>query len=163
MHSESRYNGTEGKIINIIVSTEGHEVTKEDVNSTVEFYKNEFNDDNNIAVLNQSESFKYDASKIVIEGNAIKNFDKLFGEVLPLGTRVIDNNYRFINEMVESKKVIGRFIEKALTVSANGNVFPGCVMSYDRVDKEFMFSIFDCEKDFFEKVEVFCWEHPHPG
>ena len=45
-------------------------------------------------------------------------------------------------------------------MSANGNVFPGCIMSYDKVDNSPMFNIMDCTNDFFQRVNEFCWEHP---
>ena len=47
-----------------------------------------------------------------------------------------------------------------MSISANGNVFPGCLMSYDRVDKSPMFNIIDCKNDFFKRVNSFCWRYP---
>ncbi len=33
-------------------------------------------------------------------------------------------------------------------------------MSHKRVDKEYMFNILDCNKDFLQKVNNFCWLYP---
>lgn len=48
----------------------------------------------------------------------------------------------------------------SVVIFTNGNVFPGCLMSYERVDKEYMFNILDCKNNFFDLVNDFCWMHP---
>ena len=52
------------------------------------------------------------------------------------------------------------FVNKAITISANGNVFPGCLMSYDRVDNEKLFNIIYCHNDFYDRVDKYSWKHP---
>ena len=65
-------------------------------------------------------------------------------------------NYYFLLDLKDDR----RLITKTLSVSANGNVFPGCLMSYDRVDTSPMFNMMDCNNDFFERVNDFCWQYP---
>lgn len=51
-------------------------------------------------------------------------------------------------------------INKTITISANGNVFPGCLKPYVKVDAEPMFNISECNGNFYEKVNEWSWEHP---
>lgn len=160
INTEFNYSGAENKCVGILISTEGHNTTERQVNDTIQFYKTEIDDDENVALLNQAQSFKYDRLGIAIEGNALVNFDKLFGEVVPRNAYSIDNNYRFIKRVTRDNKAICSFIGKTISISANGNIFPGATMPYERVDKEKMFSIFDCDGDFMARLESFCWVHP---
>ena len=154
------YDGIEGKKVRIVISTRGHKTKKETIDDTINYYEEMFEHSEEIAVLNQSDAVNVKEKGLVISGNAEKNFDKLFGKTIPFGSRIIDNNYYFYDEMLKDGVVSGYFIEKTLTVSANGNVFPGATLSYDQVDKEFLFNILNCNKDFFPRVEAFCWQHP---
>ena len=160
INTEFNYSGAENKCVGILISTEGHNTTEKQVNDTIQFYKTEIDDDENVAILNQEQSYKYDKSAIAIEGNALVNFDKLFGEVVPRNAYLIDNNYRFIERVTRNNKVICSFVGKTISISANGNIFPGATIPYDRVDTEKMFNIMDCHNDFMARLESFCWEHP---
>ena len=93
MNTFFNYSGAEYKAVAVYVSTTGHDTTEQQVNDTIDFYKAEVNDEKNVAILNQSKSFKFDTQPITIDGNAFKNFDKLFGNVVPSGTSINDNYY----------------------------------------------------------------------
>ena len=140
---------------NIIISDIGRNpLNKKHIDNNIKFFRdNILNDDFNIE--RQSASFR-DFGSISIEGNAERNFRELLGDyVLIDDIRIIDNNYYFLFIYDDIS-----IITKTLTVSANGNVFPGCIMSYDKVDNSPMFNIMDCTNDFFQRVNEFCWEHP---
>ena len=149
------------RLINMIVSTYDHTTSDDDVGDTLEYYTSMIND-NGFSAVSQTNSYKYKAnnSSYAIEGKVIDNFDLLFGSTVPSNVRVIDNNYCFIRHMETDGEITGIATRKTLTVSANGNVFPGCLMPYNRVDCEKIFNIMDCNNDFFERIEAFCWEHP---
>lgn len=94
---------------------------------------------------------------LALEGRAAKNYKDLLGNTVSLDAiRYINHNYYFILDLKEDNHLI----TKTLSVSANGNVFPGCLMSYDRVDKSPMFNIKDCKNDFFRRVNSYCWRYP---
>lgn len=140
---------------NIIISDIGRNpLNKKHIDNNIKFFRdNILNDDFNIE--RQSASFR-DFRSISIEGNAERNFRELLDDyVLIDDIRIIDNNYYFLFIYDDIS-----IITKTLTVSANGNVFPGCIMSYDKVDNSPMFNIMDCTNDFFQRVNEFCWEHP---
>lgn len=140
---------------NIIISDIGRNpLNKKHIDNNIKFFRdNILNDDFNIE--RQSASFR-DFGSISIEGNAERNFRELLNDyVLIDDIRIIDNNYYFLFIYDDIS-----IITKTLTVSANGNVFPGCIMSYDKVDNSPMFNIMDCTNDFFQRVNEFCWEHP---
>ena len=94
---------------------------------------------------------------LALEGRAAKNYKDLLGNTVALDAiRYINHNYYFLLDLKDDR----RLITKTLSVSANGNVFPGCLMSYDRVDTSPMFNMMDCNNDFFERVNDFCWQYP---
>ena len=80
---------------------------------------------------------------LALEGRAKDNINELLVNNVSLDEiRTINHNYYFLLDLKDDKHLI----TKTLSISANGNVFPGCLMSYDRVDKEPMFNIMDCKK-----------------
>ena len=94
---------------------------------------------------------------LALEGQAAKNYKDLLGNNVALDAiRYINHNYYFILDLKEDNHLI----TKTLSISANGNVFPGCLMSFDRVDKSPMFNIMDCKNDFFRRVNSYCWRYP---
>ena len=94
---------------------------------------------------------------LALEGRAKDNINELLVNNVSLDEiRTINHNYYFLLDLKDDKHLI----TKTLSISANGNVFPGCLMSYDRVDKEPMFNIMDCKNDFFKRVNSFCWRYP---
>ena len=123
------------------------------------------NDDFNI--VKQSATFGENSKEpYEIEGNALKNFKQLLDynkEYDLKDIRIIDNKYRFIsvfNDYYGDILSNSYFYSKTLSISVNGNVFPGCLTSYENVDKNPMFNIMNCNGDFFEKVISWVWLHP---
>lgn len=116
----------------------------------------------------QSDTFVDENGPITLEGNARANCRKLLGDSISIDrVRILDNQYYLIERIGGGgdMRIVPLFasseaIFKTISVSANGNVFPGCMMGYDRVDREKMFNIADCDKDFFYRVKEWCWEHP---
>lgn len=160
------YKGIEDKKIGVIVSTHGHDTSSDEVDQTINFYRSKV-DDEDFAIVSQSDSFD-ELGLLILEGNAKENYRELIGElsgdsIRVNALRILDNNYFFVDKMEGLNDSVPKdagYIDKTLTVSSNGNVFPGCFMSYKRVDLERMFNIFDCKHDFFERVERWCWKHP---
>lgn len=158
------YKETSWKKVYIIVSDNGRPNTNnKQIDELIDYYQNNIEDED-FCIIRQSNDFK-SLDGIELEGNALKNYKEFCGDEVALNKiRIIDNNYYFIKESANEeyaqflKNTI--LIAKTLTVSANGNVFPGCLMSYERVDKEHMFNIFDCKNNFFDLVNDFCWSHP---
>ena len=98
-----------------------------------------------------------DLGCLALEGRAAKNYKDLLGNNVSLDdVRILNHNYYFLIGLKNNKHII----TKTLSISANGNVFPGCLLSYDRVDKSPMFNIIDCTNDFFKRVNSFCWRYP---
>lgn len=155
--------------LSIIVSDVAHERT--DVGSMIRYYKQI--EDDEFSIVLQSESHENDTDTLkngvktlILEGNALENCEHILGKaVASKHIRYLDNSYNFIFRM---KDLCGQakffesdeFISKTITVSANGNVFPGCMMSYKRVDAEPLFHIAECNNDFFERVKKYCWNNP---
>ena len=159
--SYPNYKYIAGKAISVIASTYGHDIAKSETQKTIDYYNNAINDDDFI-IVSQSDAYWQDVGGIVIEGNAVENFDKVFSErrISPDEISVNDNYFSFIKQIEKDNKAIGYFVSKTLTVSANGNVFPGAAMPYLRVDQEKMFNILECNGDFLQRVNSFCWKHP---
>ncbi|MCD7726753.1 MAG: 4Fe-4S cluster-binding domain-containing protein [Ruminococcus sp.] len=154
---------------NIIFSETERNTPKETIAASMNCFLNQI-DDEYFKCIKQGEQFAT-FGLLDIEGNAKKNYKELLNNKNTTA-RIINNNYYFyyeptpdnetpikggdFAEYIEKKP----FIEKTLTVSANGNVFPGISLSYNRVDSNPMFNIMDCKHDFFEKVKEWCWKHP---
>lgn len=148
------YNGTDGKKVYCIVSTKEHN-NSEHINDTMIFY-NQI-DNPYFAVVSQDDTAKNKKSNLIISGNAEKNYKKIIDKKININDiRIINNDYDIITECDDEHI----FINKTLTVSANGNVFPGCLMSYEDVDKKPMFNILNCNNDFFDRIDTFCWQNP---
>lgn len=112
--------------------------------------------DENFIISRQSYTMN-DFGCLALEGQAAKNYKDLLGNNVALDAiRYINHNYYFILDLKEDNHLI----TKTLSISANGNVFPGCLMSFDRVDKSPMFNIMDCKNDFFRRVNSYCWRYP---
>ena len=151
------YNGTEKKKISLIVSETFHD-NKECVDDTINFYQ--INDDN-FSIVKESTSFKSQGERyaLTIEGRTLLNYDKLLGTVVKANdVRVIHNKYFLFSTYVNNSKC--RYWSKAISVSANGNIYVGCSSSYERIDTNPLFNITECNYDFFDKMEEWCWQHP---
>lgn len=96
--------------------------------------------------------------QIVIEGNAEKNYH-VFSEEDLEQVRTVYNKYCIIKDGVANKDT-KKCITKILSVGANGKVYVGCVMSYEHVERDYLFNIMDCNHDFWFRVDEWCWENP---
>lgn len=151
----SNYENTEDKKVSLIISTYQHDnVTY--VDDAITYY-NMIDNPYFMALSQDKARPNVKRNFVVIEGNAEKNYKKLIVDKTNIDNiRIIDNNYDIITEIDD----IHIFINKPLTVSANGNVFPGCMMSYKNVDKRPMFNILNCNSDFINRIDTFCWQNP---
>ena len=148
------YKGVTKEGVYIIVSSYHHNVNADVLNKTISFYE-EIND-KKFRVLKQNESFNLGEYGTFISGLAVENYKDLINSPVDMEViRIINNNYYLMrnNEQIQS-------ISKTLTVSANGNVFPGCSQEYQQVDENPMFNINECDDNFIEKVQEWSWEHP---
>lgn len=161
--TEKIYAGTYGSKFNIIVSDHSRQTNQRQIDNIINFFHEQIKDED-FSIVRQSDSYN-SFGCITLEGNAAKNYKVLLNKEVSLSDiRILNNNYYF---MAKSANLSSEpffkdtvFIRKTLTVSANGNVFPGCLMSYERVDSNPMFNIMECNKDFYKRVNKFCWEHP---
>ena len=158
----SIYRGIAHTKIAIIVSEFGHTQTQTQIDEFMTLC-NQINDDD-LGVVKQTWSFE-DGKNITLEGNAKKNYKELLTEPISLGDiRILDNKYSLIKTLstAPNERFLHNmnYVAKTLTVSVNGNVFPGCMMEYDRVDSEYMFNIFELNGDLFPRVEDYCWKNP---
>lgn len=158
------YKQTNWRKAYIIVSDIGRpDTNNKQIDKLIDYYQSNI-DDEDFCITHQSNDFKTH-DRIELEGNALKNYKEFCEDEVELNKiRIIDNGYHFMSESAnveyESFFKNATFILKTLTVSANGNVFPGCLMSYERVDREYMFNVLDCKNNFFDIVNDFCWMHP---
>lgn len=147
----------------IISDADRPDANNKQIDELIDYYQNNIEDED-FCIIRQSEDFK-DLGQITLEGNALKNYKDFCGDEVEIDKiRILDNGYYFMAESanIEYEPFLENmiFVLKTLTVSANGNVFPGCLMSYERVDKEYMFNILNCKNNFFNLVNDFCWSHP---
>lgn len=170
---EKKRNGT---VVYIEFSTNGHPTTDETINDVRDWYIQRLNFDkvscilqsrgNRLAITSKGRQVTIRTDHIVLEGNAFINYEKLIQRPVDLKKiRIYDNTRCLINDCVllsDGEASINVFtINKSITISANGNVFPGCMMSYERVDKEAICNILDCNNDFYDKIDSFSWKHPY--
>ena len=119
-------------------------------------------------IVKQSINFSEDITKTPynIEGNAEKNYKQLLDNNKSYAlsdVRIIDNKYCFIKQLTghNGEKLKNAYLfTKTLSISANGNVFPGGLTSYENVDKDPMFNVMDCKRDFFKKIISWGWCNP---
>lgn len=161
--TEKVYTGTNGSKINIIVSDHSRKTNQNQIDNIINFFNEQIKDED-FSIVRQSDSYNTFGC-ITLEGNAAKNYQELLNKEVSLSDiRILNNNYYFMSKSanLSSEPFLKDtvFIRKTLTVSANGNVFPGCLMSYERVDSNPMFNIMDCKNDFFQRTNNFCWKHP---
>lgn len=145
----------------VIVSTVRHKPI--DMQRVLDFYKD--NQDGSILCsYNQDEAFirKKNTedtviSPITLEGNGAKNYKKFMAEG-KYKFSLIDNKYSLIDDRYAFKDGYVNIL-KTITISSNGNVFPGCSQSYDKVDKENICNILNC-RDLFKSIDLYSWKHP---
>ena len=154
--SEYVYGGLSKFKFSIIISDVGRNpLLFKDIENTRKFFDRNINSED-FRISKQSYTMK-NLGCLALEGRAKDNINELLVNNVSLDEiRTINHNYYFLLDLKEDKHLI----TKTLSISANGNVFPGCLMSYDRVDKSPMFNIIDCKNDFFKCVNSFCWRYP---
>lgn len=145
------YKKAEGKNVTLILSTSMHN-NKNIIDKTYQYYNI---DRENTIVLKQRDKKDDNSLVVAIEGRAEKTWKTFFKDKYTY--TFIHNKYCFINDKFNKNM---KFIEKKLTISANGNVFVGASASYNHVDAQPMFNILDCDNDFYEKVDKWCWKYP---
>lgn len=112
--------------------------------------------DSRYAIITQEEiSNREDLGTIDIEGKAIKNYS-LYSKNQLNFIRIPFNEFCIIEDDAEKEP----FLQKTLTISANGKVYVGGTKSFDNIEKDYLFNIMGCHNDFWEKVDKWCWCHP---
>lgn len=121
--------------------------------STVSYYQKKVGM-NNFFITSQNPAVFETAWKN-LEGNLLKNYQMFPKEELQ-NVLIKSNRYCIIND--DNGR---RITEKILTVSANGNVFVGNLIAYKKVDSEStLFNILDCQNNFMDLVDSWCWKNP---
>ena len=121
--------------------------------NTVSYYKSKVNIDNFFINLQNPTMFENIWKNL--EGNLLKNYQSFSKRELQ-AILIKNNRFCIINDD-DGKRVI----VKTLTVSANGNVFAGNLSAYEKVDKErTILNISDCQNNFMDLIDLWCWEHP---
>lgn len=145
-----------GKNKNVMValclSTWEHD-NKNTINNVYKFYDSIKSE--HFIVVDQNEQYNDVKGTVVIEGLAEKNY-KMFSEKELEIIRVIHNKFCII----EDSDMENPCIKKAISVSANGKIYVGCMLSYEHIEKDYLFNILDCNKDFWNKVDKWCWKNP---
>ena len=120
-----------------------------------EFYNIE-HENYTLITQNELSDREHKGIDIAIEGSAEKNY-KMFSKEELKNIRIICNNFCIISDYYKNNTPC---IQKILSIGANGNVYVGCMKSYSNIDKDFLFNIMDCNKDFWKKVDEWCWKNP---
>lgn len=144
--------------VTLLISQDYHE-NKNEIQKTIDFYSNKHP---YVGIGLQDDLFQGQKSnKLIIEGLVTNNLKDLIGQALPkdMVVRKIDNRYNFIEwePDYESPNTIKR-ITKTIGVSANGNVYIGCLMPYEKVDSNPICNVRD--GGIFKSIEDYCWKHP---
>ena len=139
-------------MVSLCLSTWEHD-NKNTINNVYKFYDSIKSE--HFIVVDQNEQYNDVKGTVVIEGLAEKNY-KMFSEKELEIIRVIHNKFCII----EDSDIENPCIKKAISVSANGKIYVGCMLSYEHIEKDYLFNILDCNKDFWNKVDKWCWENP---
>ncbi len=145
----------------MIVSTSGHKPI--DIENVLEFY-NYNSKENLFRAYNQDEAFIVnDKSSLegpfALEGNGAKNYKK-FLEKNRFSFNVINNSYCLIDDLHKQENGYV-YIDKSITISANGNAFAGCSQSFEKVDSGTnICNILQCHNNLYEKIDLYSWEYP---
>lgn len=135
-------------MVALVLSTYEHENERiiDDVYNFYDMIKSD-----NFVLVSQSEINK---PTIAIEGKVEKSYKCFSKEDMKI-VRVIHNKFCIIDDTDDSP-----CIKKCVSVGANGKVYVGGMLSYKHIDKDYMFDIMDCKKDFWEKIDKWCWDNP---
>lgn len=139
----------------IISDVDRNPLLNKEIEKTRKFFEVNVKSKEDFRISKQSYTIK-NLGCLALEGRAKDNINELVNNVSLDDVRILNHNYYFLIGLKNNKHII----TKTLSISANGNVFPGCLMPYVKVDKSPMFNIIDCKNDFFERVNNFCWQYP---
>lgn len=152
------YKGVAGKMVGIIVSADNNRFHKNShvIDDTINYYRQIEN--SNFYINRQDKELDENRlSSIILEGKAEANYkDLLLKKEYIQRVRRINNKFNIMQPEGDSVW----WINKSISISSNGNVYPGCMMPYTKIDTDPMFNIMDCRNNFFEKVEEWCWRYP---
>lgn len=149
------YTFNDEKVI-VIISSYNHPVTKTYLDNTAEFYNSGMNQYDFLCVtqdcMNNPEDIVY-----IVSGKFKKNYKSIMQDKKAILMRIPKNKYHFVFSNPQNEIA---FICKNLSISTNGNVFPGASLSYKDIDEQSMFNISSCKNDFMERVVDWCWLYP---
>lgn len=148
----------QGERVSIIISQRYHD-NNSDIPATMAYYENAsplvgigLQDD--LFLVNRGIGFNLD-------GLAVENIGKLIGDDLQdnVKVRVPLNQYSFLEwtNPRNDESNVKRFL-KAIGIAANGNVYIGCLMAYDRLDASPVCHV--TAGNILQRIEDYCWEHP---
>jgi len=145
--------------VSLIISQQFHK-NADAIQRTIDYYDN-YNSYVGIGLQNELHIAGAKNKNISIEGLAEQHLNTIIGDRLDedINVRKIENRYSFVkwNTTGESGNTI-KSISKAIGVSANGNVFPGALMPYDKIDTAPICNvIYD---NIFAEIERYCWRYP---
>lgn len=143
----------------VIVSTTRHKPI--DMERVLKFYR--YNEDDAILCsYNQDKSFirkntENTVEPFSLEGNGEKNYKNFIKEG-KYQFSFVNNKFCIVDDMNICKDGYVD-IKKTITISSNGNVFPGCSQAYKKVDKENICNILRCS-DLFKSIDLYSWKYP---
>ena len=148
---ESTYRNRKQRMT-VIISDYMHK-NENNVSAAKDFYNKITKDD--YSVFLQSELLSNNCV-IDIAGNAEINYDTILKTPLSINSiRVPVTEYFIINSIGEN--II--YTEDLIHIGANGNIYLNAA-PYEQSDRNPMFNILDCNFDFWEKLNNWCWLHP---
>lgn len=139
-------------MVALFLSTWEHDNTKT-INDIHRFY--ECINSKYLFVVDQYEQFNNKKGTVIIEGRAERTFKSFPKEELKV-IRIIHNKFCIIDDSDKQAPCIN----KTLSVGANGKIYVGRVLSYEHIEKDYLFNILDCNGDFWNKVDSWCWKNP---
>ena len=152
----SNYNFN-GERVTVIISSCNHPIKKEFLNNTAKFYNYGMNKDDFLCFVQEDNS---DDIVYIVSGKFKENYEHILQDKQAVLMRSVRNKYYFAYKNLESSTM---FICKNLSISTNGNVFPGASLSYKETDEIPMFNILTCKNNFMEQVVDWCWLYPTIG
>lgn len=153
--TESAQEMVSGKAIQMLISgSDNANSNLDDVQKTIDYYNSKIT--GSFVALNPYDKVTYNV--IAVEGNAEKNVTQIVDAPVSFQYyRKIINKYCIMQYWEDEPQK--RYIDKALSISVDGNVYVGCSMPYERIEHECIFNINDCNNDFFDRVDEWCYRH----
>lgn len=153
--TESAQEMVSGKAIQMLISgSDNANSNLDNVQKTVDYYNSKIT--GSFVALNPYDKVTYNV--IAVEGNAEKNVTQIVDAPVSFQYyRKIINRYCIMQNWEDEPNK--RYIDKTLSISVDGNVYVGCLMPYERIEHECIFNINDCNNDFFDRVDEWCYKH----